>query len=144
METKKKKKPPYNGFYVEKYYPPKKGALSRVMQDFLNHWIYRAENQRYYRHKDMAKRGLCEALVIYLKDYEFSEDQYFDIDDYVKELRAMFVEDGLDAAFPFTDGITGYLAETDCFGNTLRKEWVKKRIHRQNILNQTPRPSRGD
>ena len=118
---------PYNGFYVDKYHPPRSDAMSEVLYDFLNHWIYRSENHRYYGDSEFKNRGLCRGFVEYYKCYHDFDEQS-DVDKYIKELRAMFVEDGLDEAFPFTDGIEGYLAEENCFLNKKRKDWVQKRL----------------
>lgn len=130
MAKKKPKAPSYNGFYVEKYYPTRRDDVSKVVHDFLMHWLYHSENHKYYGDSKFKKRGLCQGLVEYFKDYQ-PIDEHMVVDDYVKELRAMFVEDGLDEAFPFTNGIKGYLAEEDCFRNEKRKNWVKKRLDKE-------------
>lgn len=132
MAKKKPKIPSYNGFYVEKYHAPQEGGISKLLMDFLTHWYYRAENYRYYRHEDMSRKGLCQALVVYFNDYE-TDEHMFSIDEYVNELRAMFEEDGLDRAFPFNDGIEGFLKEEDCTQNQKRKDWVKSRLQREQM-----------
>lgn len=120
----------YNGFYVQKYKPPSKNVMSKDLASFLATWLYKAQNGRYYIDTDYGRKGLCQSLITYLHDYGDHEAALI-ADDYVKELRALFVEDGLDEAFPFNDGdINKFLQESNMFANKERIKWVMDRVER--------------